>query len=268
MKTALITGANSGFGYYMALTFARSGYKVYASTRKLDKEGVIKLKKIAKDENLDVNWLVFDVTNDEQVKSALNELKNKPLDVLVNNAGYGIIGPIQKYSVEDVKRQMDVNYIGLMRITYSLLPNLKKAENSKIINISSVAGFISIPMYGLYSASKHAVSALTEALREELYLENIYASLIEPAGFNTSFANNAKGLETSKMSIKTFNKGYSKARDPQKVANLALRIAKQSKPKLHNPIGQGAKLLYCSRKLMPQWFWDIGGKLIAKSEMK
>lgn len=281
MNTALITGANSGFGYLMALTFARDGYKVFATTRSLEKDGVKRLNKIAKNESLNIEWLVFDVSNESEVRNALTPFIDgtSDLDVLVNNAGYGVVGNIENFNIEDVKKQMAVNYTGALNLIYPLLPSLKATANkrfpSKIINISSIAGFIPVPGYGIYAASKHALSSFSETLRAELSDSNIDVAIIEPAGFDTKFASNAstKGdVEFRELHdgdvTNPNNSSTPWRRDPQRVANLALKIAKRYRSKLHNPIGEGALLLYWGRKVLPQAFWSLAFRLFYKFRHK
>lgn len=280
--TVLITGANSGFGKRIAITFAQAGYHVYAAVRNMESEGVNEITTIVQKEQLSLEWLKIDITKQEQIVEAFTIIKNKGgLDILINNAGFGILGPIEEYSVNDVQKQFDTNFFGVVRMIYIFLPLLKKSNVPKIITISSIAGLIVAPAYGLYASSKHAVEVFVEALRYELFNSKIKIALIEPGGFDTNFTINAPGLTNNPrvpMSAHWYQKIVSirnkhigienniinKKRDPQLVANLALSIAKQKNPRLHNIIGQGATISYIMRKIIPQEIWEFIMKIVLK----
>lgn len=271
----LVTGANSGFGKLIALTFARAGYQVYATARDLKSSGVADINLIAKKEQLSINWLKLDVTNQEQIDDAAKIIeKDGGLDILVNNAGFGILGPIQQYANEDVARQFETNFFGVTRMIYAFLPILKKSSCPKIITISSIAGIIVAPSYGIYGSSKHAVEVFIETLRYELFNTKIKVSLVEPAGFDTNFSHNSHGLNLEKETNQSTEKWYknavnfrnkrvgsennilSKNRDPQRVANLILKIAKTKNPKLRYLIGEGAHIEHFLRKILPDFIWE------------
>jgi NAD(P)-dependent dehydrogenase (short-subunit alcohol dehydrogenase family) len=267
-KTALITGGNSGFGYLMVLKFARNGYKVFAVSRKLDDEGVLRINDIAKEESLDIEWLNIDVTNQEQVDKETRKVKS--LDVLVNTAGYGLLGPLENFTTEQLSKQIDVNYLGQFRMIKALLPQLEEGVYPKIINFSSMAGFLSGPMYGAYSASKYAVEGYTQALRVELDGKGIKVCMIRPGSFDTSFEKNSKGI----LEDKGFLKGYERFekviegnawarwkifkpfRNPQWVANTVYGISQMKNPPFINCVGVDSTILPIVRKLIPTPVWN------------
>lgn len=282
MKKVLVTGANSGFGYLIALKFARHGYKVFATARDLAKDGVVEMNKVAKEEGLDIEWLVLDVTDQKTIDNARAKVEKEGLDVLVNNAGFGILGPIQSYTIDDFQKQFDANFFGVVRMVYAFLPTLIASRGGRIINISSIAGLIVSPAYGLYSSSKFALEAYTEALRYELFQTNVKVSLVEPGGFDTNFSVNAKGLTSGDAGEKSYEKWYrqvrdfrnrfvgrfgmtkSRNRDPQIVADRVYKISEMENPKLRNLVGAGTPLTAFIRKIVPSSWWQSWAMAILK----
>jgi short-subunit dehydrogenase len=284
MKTVLITGASSGFGALMTLKFAREGYYVYATARDLSKEEVKRISDISTKEGLEVEWIKLDVNRQEDVDSAVKRVieNSGGLDVLINNAGFGILGPIQSYTIDDFQKQFDTNFFGVIRMNYAFLPTLIKSESGRIINISSIGGLIVAPAYGLYSSSKFALEAYTEALRYELFQTNVKVSLVEPGGFDTYFSVNAKGLTTGLDDEKSYDKWYRQARDfrnrfvgkygetksrgrnPQIVADRVFRISQMKNPRLHNLVGTGTPYTAFIRKIIPSSWWEFVAITILK----
>lgn len=276
MKTVLITGANSGFGYLTALTFARNGYKVYATTRSLEKDGVKELNDIAKNENLLIEWVVLDVTNNKQILESTKYIES--LDVLVNNAGFGLVGPIEGYSEEDFLKQLDTNLLGDHRMIKRFLPLMKKQKKGKIINVASIAGKITFPYYGLYSASKYGVEAYTEVLRSEVRAFGIDVCLIEPGTFQTGFSSRivegeddilnqykhlSRRIDGMKKYLNIF--GFMKFKsNPQKVADRIYKVAQQNMSMLHNYVGSDSKVLAIIRKIIPDNLWDLVVQIIVR----
>lgn len=266
MKSVLITGANSGFGYLATLKFARNGYKVYATARDLSKEGVVEINEIAKKENLDIKWLVLDVTNDKQIEEAFKEIDS--LDILVNNAGYGMVGFVESFSSNDLITQIDTNLVGIHRMFKNALPLLKQSKG-RIINVASIAGKVTYPRYGIYSASKFAVEGYTEALRMEMNMLGIQVALIEPGTFSTGFSKRiVKGKEIENKyddgdpnndlppAIQNMLGIFRKTANPQKVADRIFRISQMKRMPFHNYVGRDAKIIMFFRKLLPERFWD------------
>ena len=267
-----MTGCSSGFGKLIVLKLAREGYQIYATARNLKSEGVLEVQEITKRENLPIEWYELDVTKQSQINTVFDSIKDRGLDILINNAGFGILGPVEKYTVQDVKNQFETNFFGVVRMIYTFLPLLKKSLRPKIITISSIAGLVIAPAYGLYASSKHAVEVFIEALRYELFDSNIKISLIEPGGFDTNFTKNSIGLKIKKdelipswyrnvINIRNRHVGaenniISKKRDPQLVADLVFKIIQSKNPRLRYVIGQGAGVGYFLRKLLPSSIWD------------
>ncbi|MEL7002768.1 MAG: SDR family NAD(P)-dependent oxidoreductase, partial [Bacteroidota bacterium] len=187
-KTVLITGISSGIGYHLARTYTEKGYQVFGSIRsEADK---LRLSK----ELPDLHLLMFDITDNDAIKRAIKELEaqlqGNGLDILINNAGMVVSGPLMLLEIDEFKRQYDINVFGLLRVTQACLPLLGAVENPNhkpgmIINISSVTGQIAFPFAGAYSSSKFAIEGLSHSLRRELLPFGIRVVIIGPASVKT-----------------------------------------------------------------------------------
>lgn len=181
-KVVFITGISSGFGKSTAEYLAQKGHVIYGTSRK-SMEG-----------SNQINILKADVTDVASVKSAVETviMKEGRIDILINNAGMGISGPIEFSSNEDIKLQMDTNFMGMVNVIQSVLPTMRKQGSGTILNISSIGGLMGLPYQGFYSASKFAIEGLIEALRMELKSFHIKVVVIRPGDFYTSFTSNRK----------------------------------------------------------------------------
>src|SRR3989344_4031488 len=188
MQVVLITGCSSGFGYLTALKFAKNGWRVIASVRSIDSRSK-QLAAIFAAEKLPAEVVKLDVRNDTEVIGVIQSIlqKYKKIDVLVNNAGFGLLGPIEAFSIEEIKQQYDVNILGLVRMTQAVLPSMRTRKSGRIINISSITGLIPFGIYGVYSSSKFAVEALSEALRFEVRLFGVDVTLLKPGSYSPIF---------------------------------------------------------------------------------
>lgn len=190
MKTAFITGATSGFGKAIAQDFSRKGYRIIITGRR--KERLEKIKKELQDANgSEILTLPFDVQNRHEVAEAVGSLPEKwqNIDILINNAGLGVGKSfIENGELDDWERMMDTNVKGLLYVTRALLPLIKTSDDGHIVNIGSIAGTEVYPGGNVYCASKHAVNALTKALRIELLAHRIRVSQIRPGMAATEFS--------------------------------------------------------------------------------
>lgn len=189
-KTVVVTGSSSGFGYLITLTLARKGYKVWATMRDPDGKNKIKkseLETIARQENLSIQIEELDVTNDNSVQALADMViqTDGKLDVLVNNAGVMYVGITEAFSLEQIKEQFDINFYGVIRTSKAFLNVMRKSNDGLIINISSLAGRLVFPYFGIYCASKFALEAYSEALKYELKPLGVDVSIIEPGPFPT-----------------------------------------------------------------------------------
>lgn len=187
-KSFLITGASSGFGRLGALHYARLGAKVFATMRNLPRREAGELRDIARDEKLDLVVLPLDVRSDEQVAGAIAEAERMAggaLDVLVNNAGINISGPVELQDMEATRLSFDTNVYGPQRTMRAALPAMRARRAGLIVNISSQQGRILMPGSGVYSATKFALEALSEQMAYELAPHGVEVAIIEPGGFPT-----------------------------------------------------------------------------------
>jgi NAD(P)-dependent dehydrogenase (short-subunit alcohol dehydrogenase family) len=185
MKSVIITGANKGIGYETALAFGRAGYKVFATMR--NPETAAALKQKIKEESLTILISLMDVDSDESVKQCMDAIhdENGPVDVLVNNAGIERHGSIEELPLSDFKAVMQTNYFGVLRCIKAVLPQMRNNGNGCIINIASIAGKIANTPLAPYTASKHALEALSEALAQEVKPFNIKVAIVEPGIIDT-----------------------------------------------------------------------------------
>lgn len=189
MKTVIITGSSNGFGYLSALTLARKGYNVWATMRDVNGKNKSKkeeLESIALVENIAITVAELDVTSDNSTNNLVDRLINEEengLDVLVNNAGVMYVGITEAYSLEQAQEQFDTNFFGVIRTSKAFLPLLKKSNDGLIINISSLAGRLVFPYFGIYCASKFALEAYSQSLKYELKPLGVDVSVIEPGPY-------------------------------------------------------------------------------------
>ena len=192
-KIVLVTGATAGIGRMSALYLARQGHHVIATGRKVAE--LAKLK--AEAAGLELDTLVLDVTSEASIANAVGEVdaitNGHGLDVLVNNAGFGVLGPTAEISDAEMRRQYETNVFGLMNVTRAFLPKMRERKAGRIVNVSSVGGRITLPFFGVYNSTKYAVESLSDALRYELRAWNIDVTLIEPGVIRTNFEATAVG---------------------------------------------------------------------------
>jgi short-subunit dehydrogenase len=188
MKKILITGCSSGFGFQAAKYLAEKGHHIYATMRNTNssnKEAAENLKKYAAEKNLKIEVIDLDVTSDESVKAAMTKIPT--VDVLINNAGRGFGGPIEAFSAAECLAQLDLNIVGNIRMAKAVLPGMRAQKSGLIIQLSSIAGRLAVPGFGIYHASKWGVEGLSEAMRYELAPLGIDVAIVEPGPFATNF---------------------------------------------------------------------------------
>lgn len=187
MQNVVITGSSSGFGYLAAGAFAERGYRVWATMRNTATKNAGRAQELEAMSDA-VRVVDMDVTDAGSVDRATDTIigEGGNVDVLINNAGIMYVGHTEAYSVEQAHRQMDVNYYGMIRVTQAVLPHMRRAAAGLIINNSSVAGRVSWPYMGTYSATKFAVEAYSQALRFEMAPFGVDVALVEPGPFPTS----------------------------------------------------------------------------------
>jgi short-subunit dehydrogenase len=189
---AVVTGSSTGIGFETSLLLARNGFYTYATMRNLDKSKPI--TSLKQKEKLSLEILQLDVTADESVKEAINKITSEQerIDVLINNAGYALVGAFEELSIEEFKEQYETNVFGVIRVTQAVLPIMRNQRCGTIVNISSIAGKIGFPLTSAYVSSKFALEGVSESMAYEIEQFGIKVILIEPGVIKTNFDNNLK----------------------------------------------------------------------------
>jgi NAD(P)-dependent dehydrogenase (short-subunit alcohol dehydrogenase family) len=263
LKSVLITGCSSGFGKQMVHRFLAAGWQVLATTRQPEK--LIVDQSLARKLQI-LPYNVASQTDRNSIIEHVNETLPSGLDCLVNNAGYGLAGPLEALTEEQIRQQFEVNFFTPLLLTQGLLPKLRE-NRGKVINISSVLGFTGMPMQSLYTASKFALEGLSDSLYYELASHGVQVVLVEPGGFRTGFAQGmdwASGtMPESRLYQQQFT-GYrnfldrlstqGKGNNPDHVARIVLKLANQSSIPLRVRIGRDTQVIYYLKRLLPQKF--------------
>jgi NAD(P)-dependent dehydrogenase (short-subunit alcohol dehydrogenase family) len=257
-KSVLLTGTSTGIGRAAAEMLAGKGYRVLATMRTPEKGQ--DLAQAAKANGWDLTVLPLDVRDHASVRTALEQAGD--IDVLVNNAGFEVWGPLEEMTVDDLKDQFETNVYGPFRLITAVLPRMRQRGGGVIVNVSSVAGRVSAPLNGLYSASKFALEALSETIHYEAGHFGVRCHIVEPGGVATPFPDNrrlvgaAAGDEGSpyRELITQWDAaaerltGGARAQ-PEEVA-AAILDAIETGDKLRYPVGQDANLVFTARKAM------------------
>ena len=189
---AVVTGSSTGIGFETSLLLARNGFYTYATMRDIRKSDNI--EKIANNENLPLKVLSMDVDNDDSVRNAIHKIldEKKKIDILINNAGYGLFGALEEISIDEAKKQFETNLFGAMRTIKETLSTMRKQRKGIIINVTSLAGVVGIPAECIYVSTKFALEGLSESISYELQPFGIKVIIIEPGVINTNFVPNIK----------------------------------------------------------------------------
>jgi NAD(P)-dependent dehydrogenase (short-subunit alcohol dehydrogenase family) len=251
--TVIITGTSSGFGRETAKLFASKGWNVIASMRNPEKESELSAIN-------NVLVVQLDVQDPESIHTAISKGIEKfaKIDVLVNNAGFGLMGIFESSDRDQVQKQFDVNVFGMMDVTRALIPHFRTNGGGAIINISSFGGQVSLPIASLYNASKYAVEGFSESLAYELSAINVAVKIIEPGGVHTNFGTSLNFIanppaEYSAL-IQTFMGRYGKVTEHMKKADAAdvaetiFQAATDGSVKLRYIVGEDAEF-YINNKM-------------------
>lgn len=252
----LVTGASSGIGLATANRLAEAGYLVYGTSRRGASASQGRFQTLS-----------LDVTSDKSVDAVVAEIlrRHGRIDVLVNNAGFGVSpAGAEESSMEQAKAIFDTNFFGLVRMTRAVLPHMRRQGKGRIINISSVLGFIPAPFAALYSATKHAVEGYSESLDHEVRAKGIRVSLIEPGYTRTDFDANlmsadeglAEYREMGKHVEDIVKKAIGSGDDPSVVAEAVLNAVTDARPKVRYAAGRLASTLRVLRRFAPAGLVD------------
>jgi NAD(P)-dependent dehydrogenase (short-subunit alcohol dehydrogenase family) len=255
-KVALVTGSASGIGFETSLELAREGYHTYATMRDVKKGN--KILDIAKKENLKISVIELDVNNENTIKKAVETIINekKRIDVLVNNAGYFLVGCLEDLTITDLKDQFETNFFGVVRTIQAVLPTMRSQKSGTIVNISSVAGKIGFPVTPGYISTKFALEGLSESMRYELFPFGIRTIIIEPGVIKTNLFSTLKKVTKSESPYKDMTEKVMSGllmmsemgTPPQEVAKTIIKAISSENPLPRYPVGNDAIMFLEAKK--------------------
>ncbi|NAS30851.1 SDR family NAD(P)-dependent oxidoreductase [Flavobacteriaceae bacterium R38] len=238
-KVVLITGGSSGIGKAIGIYLKEKGFKVYGTSRNPEK--LIDFDAF--------NLIELDVNDLSSITNGITHVINEEgrIDVLINNAGIGITGPIEETPQEEIHKAFQTNLYGPISVMKSVIPHMREAKNGLIINITSIAGYMGLPYRGVYSATKSALEMITEAMRMEVSDFGIKMTNVAPGDFVTNIAssrfhspveNNSPYKKTYSNTLELMNSQVNKGGDPVDVARMIHKIITTDKPKVHYKVGE------------------------------
>ena len=252
---AIVTGASGGIGEATARALQAAGYRVFGTYRRPPATRLA-----------GVEYVACDVTGDEAVQTAVGQVLAKAgrVDLLVNNAGVGLIAGAEESSLEQAKSLFDVNLFGVFRMTKAVLPTMRRQGSGRIVNISSVMGLIPAPFMALYAASKHALEGYSESLDHEIRATGVRVVLVEPAYTRTSFEGNVYQADQQLdvyQAARTNAEGVLRdemktADTPELVANAVVKAATEANPNRRYAAGRMARQVSLLRRFVPAAAFD------------
>jgi NAD(P)-dependent dehydrogenase (short-subunit alcohol dehydrogenase family) len=266
-KVAIVTGSSSGIGYATSLLLARNGFYTYASVRDINKSA--SLQSIADSEKLPLKPIQLEVTDDSSVNDAVHKIVSEKgrIDVLVNNAGYGLFGAFEDLSMDEIKAQFETNFFGVIRVTQQVIPIMRTQRNGSrgggiIVNVGSINGQIAFPVLSAYSATKFAIEGLSESIAYELEPFGIKVILIEPGPIRSNFMKGSllpeRALDPRSPYSELVQKFYDKtnsqhddAISPEEVAKTIFHAISIEKPEFRYVVGNYALSLLEARNNTP-----------------
>jgi NAD(P)-dependent dehydrogenase (short-subunit alcohol dehydrogenase family) len=261
---ALITGTSSGFGLATSVELARRGFRVFATMRDLDRSE--RLDRAVADAGVEVETLQLDVTSDRSVQEAVSEVLSRAgrVDVLVNNAGFGMGGMLEDLTLDELREQFETNFFGVVRVTKAVLPSMRERRSGRIINMSSISGRVAVPGLSAYCSAKFALEGLSDSLRLELSRYGIRVVVIEPGSFRTDIfernkrmARRALDPESPNYAATMLGQALLDRRVPRmstnsdKVARLIARAATARRPRARYVIGAEARAQLLATAVLP-----------------
>jgi NAD(P)-dependent dehydrogenase (short-subunit alcohol dehydrogenase family) len=262
-KTVFITGASTGIGYATAMLFFKQGWNVVATMRSPEKATALA-------DLSTVRCFRLDVTEPDSIALAIAQTIAEfgAIDVLINNAGYALMGPFEACTPEQIERQFATNVFGLMAVTRAVLPHFRDRRAGVIVNIASIGGRMAFPIYSLYHSTKWAVEGFSDALQYELAPFNIRVKIIEPGPIKTDFYDRSPDIATQPgltaydafvaKVMPNMNQAGANGSPPAFVAEVIYRAATDGSAQLRYPAGGNAGLLLTLRKWLPdRWFHQL-----------
>ncbi len=268
MTTVLITGGTEGLGKATAVLLAEEGFRVVATGRNAERRA--KLEELAREKKLPLTTVEMDVREEASVERALDEMRTNagPIDVLINNAGVGYYAVMEEITMPDLRQQFETNFFAVVRLTQRVLPEMRERKRGRIVNVSSIAGKYSFPMFGPYSASKFALEAVSDALRMEVRPFGIDVVLIEPGYIPTGFqstahelaseyAKNAERSPYAKL-YKSFgiHRAGSVKYTAMDCARVILRAVRAERPRARYTVTRQAAVLSFAKRFLTDAFLD------------
>ena len=264
-STVLVTGGTDGLGRATALLLASEGYRVFAGGRNPQRRAA--LDAAAKERKLPLSTLEMDVADDDSVNRAVSEIEQQagPVEILINNAGIAIAAVMEEIKLSDLRKQLETNYFGPLRVSQRVLPAMRERRRGRIINMSSVAGLLGNPILGAYASSKHALEGMSDAMRLELMPFGIHVVLIEPGFIPTSMGSTAielsseyvTGAQTSpyRAVYEGFQAGWRERTAntkyvPEDCARVVLRAVRDTPPRPRYPVTSSAHVLRWMKRLV------------------
>ena len=261
--TVLVTGASSGIGQATALHLSGEGFRVIGASR--SRSRLQPLQSQASSRGLEVAVVELDVNDDVQVREVLPRLmaEHGPIDVLVNNAGYGLWGPVETYSVEELRDQFETNLFAAVRLIKAVLPGMMAQRRGTIINVSSFLGRLATPFHSAYVSSKFALEGFSESLRTEMRPFGIRVAVVEPGVVRTGFRNNQavpQGVSDREsvyspyvdVYLRRYARLERRGTDPVKVARVIHKVIRSRNPGLRHPVGLDARLGMLTARFLPE----------------
>lgn len=258
-QVALITGCSSGIGYETALMLGRNGFRTFATMRNTKKSD--SLQEIIRKEGLDVSIRQLDVNDDASIENTINNIKNEAnrIDVLINNAGFGLVGFFEDLTLDEIRDQFETNFFGVLNITKKIIPIMRLQKSGTIINISSGAGQVGFPGISAYVSTKFAIEGFSESLTYELLPYGIKVVIIEPGVIKTNFFRNCKVSEHSVKKNSTYSTSLDKfqknieimqehATSPTDVAKVIIQVLGNSEPKQRYIVGNDVAMILEAKK--------------------
>jgi NAD(P)-dependent dehydrogenase (short-subunit alcohol dehydrogenase family) len=270
-KVVLITGASSGIGQASAQYLHQKGYRVYGTSRKVQRHPSRNPTKVSRAESAAAfPMFQMDVDSDQSVRNGVDYILTKEgrIDVVVNNAGFGIAGAVEDTSLEEAQALFETNIWGAFRVCKAVLPLMRAQRSGYIITISSIGGHIAIPFQGLYSASKFALEGMTEALRMEVRRFGIHVVLIEPGDCCTQFTvnrcrtieshHNQAYAEQCNAAVEVMEHDEMHGFAPDKIARVLERIIRKPSPRLRYAVAPPPqKLAVVLKKVLPSRLFEF-----------
>jgi short-subunit dehydrogenase len=258
-EVALITGCSSGIGYETALMLARNGFHTFATMRNTKKSD--SLEEIIKKERLDLNIRQLDVNDDTSIENTINCIKREAnrIDVLINNAGYGLVGFFEDLTLDEIRNQFETNFFGVLNITKKIIPIMRLQKSGTIINVSSGAGQVGFPGISAYVSTKFAIEGFSESLMYELFPYGIKVVIIEPGVIKTNFFRNCIVSEHSMKKSSPYSRSLDKfqknvelmqehATSPIDVAKVIIQVLGNNEPKQRYIVGNDVAMILEAKK--------------------